>query len=1210
MIRGFKSLPGRQALLLTAISFCSVFSAFGQNDTYNIYSNQSEIKASRSITLTSGFYIPSGKSVRIYIDGCTPLGSMPSTNQNYVSTRVFKKGGVTSSNVNNTWTVCDVNETIQYFDGLGRPLQTVQVKASPGFKDIVQPVAYDAFGRETKKYLPYASSSADGSYKASALTDQQTFYNAPPSGVPVIPTAFAETRFEPSPLNRMEEQGAPGMPWQLGSGHTVRTEYTSNNNTPFSNANTLGSRRVALYTAGIGTSANVRTLSRVNNNAIYADNQLYVTIIKDENWKDSDGCIGATEEYKDKEGRVVLKRSYNKKGTLAEMLSTYYVYDDFGNLCFVLPPASNPDADAAISSATLENLCYQYRYDGRGRMTGKKLPGKGWEFMIYNTLDQLVLRQDALQRNKAPQQWSFSKYDKLGRVVMTGIFTDAGTTADAAATPLDTRRAALQATVSAQTTNLWETRITSAPAAAETGYTNVSYPTSGVNMYLSINYYDNYNLLPGGNPYVYSASTMTKGLLTASRVKVLKESPVAGTGDMLWNLNYYDDEGRVAKSYSQHYKGAVINASNYDEITNSYSFTDELLASIRIHHINGSSAVVKVLTENKYDHVGRVTATSQQINDGTKVALVQNTYNEVGQLLDKELHNKSQKSTYSYNARGWMTGMNSSQFSLKLKYEDGTVPQWNGNISRQEFTGGSYDYSYDRLNRITDGIAAAAAADGKSEKSISYDLNGNILALQRYSSASNLEDNLTYQYTGNRLTGVTDASTSTGTQFQRQGTTSYSYDLNGNMTTRTNTANTQNNLTAIVYNALNLPQSLKAGATDITYVYDATGRKLRKVSGTVATDYISGVQYTGNTLDFIQNEVGRAIPNGTAYKYEYNLSDHLGNVRYSFDVNSSGAIGATQKDDYYPFGLRIAKQVSSLENKYLYNGKEIQQESNLYDYGARFYDPVIGRWNVLDPLAEKYFSLTPYQYGGNTPVNTIDIGGKLFIFVNGFMPDDWLSKTNRIPRSYVAVQYGIVAPPVHISERAYHPSDIYAYWGQVDNAYINTFSDNNSLYINASYTPKSTADFRYQEGIKAGENLLANLANGNMTLQDGETIKIVGHSQGAAFAAGIASAIARNRTYGELLEFVDYISPHQPGEIKHPKNVKGRQFSTLSDKISSTGFLPKWVTNSQYQQIEGVEQGKTREQYNGGYGGHAVNTWLNDLAEYWRSLGIKVNVIE
>lgn len=128
-------------------------------------------------------------------------------------------------------------------------------------------------------------------------------------------------------------------------------------------------------------------------------------------------------------------------------------------------------------------------------------------------------------------------------------------------------------------------------------------------------------------------------------------------------------------------------------------------------------------------------------------------------------------------------------------------------------------------------------------------------------------------------------------------------------------------------------------------------------------------------MDLIQNEVGRAVPNGAAYKYEYNLSDHLGNVRYSFDYYS-GAVRPLEKDDYYPFGLRILKQVSALENKYLYNGKEIQQESNQYDYGARFYDPVIGRWNVVDPLAEKMVAWSPYTYAFNNPIRFIDVGGQ------------------------------------------------------------------------------------------------------------------------------------------------------------------------------------------------------------------------------------------
>ncbi|MGZ3767009.1 MAG: DUF6443 domain-containing protein, partial [Mucilaginibacter sp.] len=168
-------------------------------------------------------------------------------------------------------------------------------------------------------------------------------------------------------------------------------------------------RQVANYNGTIN-SDNSRTLQ---NNSYYAANTLTVTISKDENWVS--GRAGTVEEYKDIDGRVVLKRVYNYSGTTLQQLSTYYVYDDMGKLAFVLPPASGADGAGAVSQITLDNLCYQYRYDGLGRMVQKKIPGKGWEFMIYNTLDQLVMTQDANQRNQAPQQWTFTKYDALGR---------------------------------------------------------------------------------------------------------------------------------------------------------------------------------------------------------------------------------------------------------------------------------------------------------------------------------------------------------------------------------------------------------------------------------------------------------------------------------------------------------------------------------------------------------------------------------------------------------------------------------------------------------------------------------------------------------------------------------------------------------------------------------------------------------------------------
>jgi RHS repeat-associated protein len=103
----------------------------------------------------------------------------------------------------------------------------------------------------------------------------------------------------------------------------------------------------------------------------------------------------------------------------------------------------------------------------------------------------------------------------------------------------------------------------------------------------------------------------------------------------------------------------------------------------------------------------------------------------------------------------------------------------------------------------------------------------------------------------------------------------------------------------------------------------------------------------------------------------------LGNVRYSFDI-SGGMVRKIQEQDYYAFGKikESTQYVFGEKNKYLYNSKELQEELGQLDYGARFYDPVIGRWNVVDPLAEKFISVNPYNYTDNNPVNNIDPNGK------------------------------------------------------------------------------------------------------------------------------------------------------------------------------------------------------------------------------------------
>ncbi|RKR84506.1 RHS repeat-associated protein [Mucilaginibacter gracilis] len=890
-------------------------------------------------------------SITVSATGCSSMAAVPSSDQNYVATYTPRKEliNVTDLSVN----ACDVMQTVQYFDGLGRPVQTVQVKGSPGRNDMVQPSAYDRFGREVTKYLPYTTTSGmPGSYKADALPGAQNNFYQSHAGQDFSPISVpsAGTAFEPSPLNRVLEQGAPGTDWQLGA-HTNKIDYGTNDATSLTTGTGYWAK---LFRVSIDAVTGARTLT---DQGVYGTNQLHVTVTKDENW--TSGKDHTTEEYKDKDGHVVLKRTFNTQNNTAEILSTYYVYDDFNNLCFVLPPkaeADNINASNPISQTTLDNLCYQYQFDERNRQVAKKIPGSGWQYTVYNILDQVVATQDANQR--AQNQWIITKYDELGRAVIIGIWNNGNT----AISP-----AGLKTQVYAQTMQ-WEVR------AIEdiNGYTLTNTYPNSLNTILSVNYYDDYNIM--GMPYDHHTenSTMTNGLQTATKVNVL------GTGDMLWTVNYYDDKGRVTHAYAQHYLGGSANLSinNYDHISNTYDFSNEVISTTRQHYKDNSgtaSLAVTVIDSMVYDHMGRKLQSWSKINNGANILLSQTDYNELGQSKTKHLHSENSGSSYlqniayTYNEHGWLTNANSTKFTLNLAYNTnistGAAPQFNGNIAEMYTTSDNtaanskMKYSYDALNRL---IAADHSNGLLTENGITYDKMGNIMTLNRMGASLAA---LSYNYNGNQLTTVWKG----GATFR-----TYTYDGNGNATTDGGTK-------SINYNMLNLPATVaQGGSTLATYTYEASGTKVRNTGSDGTWDYVSGIVYktplggTSPAIAFIQTEEGRAIPNGNDYSYQYNLKDHLGNNRVSLDKN-----GVLQEDEYYAFGLRNPKYDNSNNNRYLYNGKEIQTDLvSQYDYGARFYDPVIARWTSVDPLAEKYQLLSPYTYVANNPLRFIDEDGR------------------------------------------------------------------------------------------------------------------------------------------------------------------------------------------------------------------------------------------
>jgi RHS repeat-associated protein len=406
--------------------------------------------------------------------------------------------------------------------------------------------------------------------------------------------------------------------------------------------------------------------------------------------------------------------------------------------------------------------------------------------------------------------------------------------------------------------------------------------------------------------------------------------------------------------------------------------------------------LVTIYNKYLYDQVDRKLKTWEQLTNGSNVPdtlrlVAQSHYNEIGQVYSKQLHSKDsvnfmQSIAYSYNERGWLTQASAPLFDVAFYYNTQTNKAYNGNIMYQYWgvpgnLNNHYTYKYDKLNRLMSGVTSA---DNFQESGITYDTEGNLTALNRYQAGTEI-DQLSYSYTvssnpTNQLQSVVDANASnTGLV---SGTTNYTYDGNGNMLTATNTVNTgQNN--SITYNLLNLPNVVTVPTGTDTYTYDAAGNKLRMVSVisgvTRNTDYIAGIQYNGSTasdtLSFIQTEEGKAVHNGTTYDYQYYLADNLGNTRITFNTKN-GVANTVQQDDYYPFGLEILRAgPHDTKNEYLYNKKELQEDFTEYDYGFRFYDPVVVHWNTIDPLAEESRRWSPYNYVEDDPIRFTDPDG-------------------------------------------------------------------------------------------------------------------------------------------------------------------------------------------------------------------------------------------
>ena len=696
-------------------------------------------------------------------------------------------------------------DNINYYDGIGRPLQTVEMATKSGTQTgsiLATLQEYDDAGRETNSWLP---TPITGTYLAASSFKTRAQGTSGYSDA----NPYNQVNYEASPLNRVSSQYGAGAAWYTNS-KAVKTEYLLNQ--------ASGVQACKYYYL----SSNVLA----GGSAYYAANTLKVTKVTDEDGKVSYSFV-------DKIGRKLLERQV--VGTT--YLDTYYIYDDLGNIRYVLQPMYQTEA-------SLAKYAFQYEYDGYNRCVKKTLPGTEPIIYVYdNTTNQLLYSQDGNQRavstTASAQKWTYYKYDAFYRITEQGECT---------------------------------------------GQNNASNTVVHLK-----NYYD--------KDYSFTSSTVSDaeklyshGKQTGSVVYVL-----GNTSQKITTMYVYDGRGRVVRTEQSNILGGT------DKTTTTYSHTDKPLTVTHEHVVNNVTTTEKTtysyderdrlstvkhalngtevtLANYTYDSFGR--KQSKKLH-GSATNQLTYSYNIRNWLTGISSSKFTQSLTYNNGTSGYFNGNIQSM-------------SWTANGASH-----SYSFTYDGANRMLNAthgnnyFTEKVTSYDKNGNITSLQRYG-----QTGASAYGLLDNLTYTLNGNQLSSVTDAVSTAayGINTAFSGTSSgYAYDKNGNLT-----KDSGKGISSITYNVLNLPQVITfTDGSTITYTYTADGTKLRVVhviSGTTTqTDYCGNVIYESGAQKYLLNEVG--YYNLASSVYCYYLKDHQGNNRVV--INSAGTVKET--NHYYPF---------------------------------------------------------------------------------------------------------------------------------------------------------------------------------------------------------------------------------------------------------------------------------------------------------------------
>ncbi|MGG5210097.1 DUF6443 domain-containing protein [Chryseobacterium sp. MIQD13] len=715
---------------------------------------------------------------------------------NYIRTYDAKAPVTNGDNLNINTGLHTAQVSTQYFDGLGRPLQTVIKKGSlvttdpnnpadtTSAKDLVTPFLYDEYGREQYKFLPFAATTNNGLFKTDPYVQQQSFMSTKYAAQQES-NFYGQTVFEASPLNRVMESFAPGKSWAGSASQaleanrrSIKTKYWIN----------TAADSVRIWT--VSYAATTGDWTSYSSSSMYAAGSLQKTVTVNEHGKQ-------VVEFKDKQERTVLKKvqliANTDDGTgkgHSGWICTYYIYDHFGNVRAVIQPEGVRQLTVnswQLTATIIAEQCFRYEYDEQQRMIIKKVPGAGEVYMVYDARDRVVMAQDANMRTNS--QWLYTRYDTLNRAIATGKWFSA--------TSFVTHR-----TQAASSINYTD-NLSGAEELTTTFYDNydwVANPAYSTDIPSNFADYDNSldagNLLTPSNtaypyPQINTKDSRTKGLVTGSRTKVL-----GSANTFLYTVNIYDAKARIIQV-------KTINHTGGTNVTiTQYGWAGQPLAMIvKTSKPTGTAMSNALVTYNTYDALGRLTKTTSKVNNSTvnsgafspEKITAQNYYDELGQLKIKRLGvNASnvalETQNNDYNIRGWLLGMNrdyvksgvaasANYFGFDLAYDKTSnsnytagsytntnlnsyvQAMYDGNITGMTWRGQNngapirrYNYSYDAANRImkadftqfngssytagTTGVTGSVKYDMQmgdgTNPATAYDFNGNIKKMVQY----------------------------------------------------------------------------------------------------------------------------------------------------------------------------------------------------------------------------------------------------------------------------------------------------------------------------------------------------------------------------------------------------------------------------------------------------------------------------------------------